>query len=174
MQLVRYRQRVRKATLRHPVTYFVTIYFDYRKRANFTDLPLFESLQRDEKIFRQFLSKTLRALRDKARREKQNFQYVCVLALGRFQHRIHRRVHMHMICTWLPIESDPEKCPTTRLECPWLAEKLAILGLIAWVEIPREIRAVINYTVDNLKTIIGKPEFAGLHTIRFSQEYEEK
>lgn len=167
--------RIVRAAQRQAKLFFVTIYFDPRQRKDYSDLPLFEGQKAlDEKLFRLALGKVFRALRDKARRAGIDFQYVLVLALGKVKHKIHKGIHSHALLTFLP-DLKPVKGSRRkeRVECPFLDKKLQGLQMVAWVEIPRSKRAVARYSAQNLKTVIGKKEYAGVRLFRMSEGFEK-
>jgi len=123
----------------------------------------------DERLFRKLLSKILRAIRDKLRRQGKSFEYVLILALGKFRHKIHSVIHAHMLVTCLP-DCHPKKSRNPdRLECPFLEKKMDNLHMIAWIEKARSKRAVAAYAAQNLLSVIGKQEFVGVRTYRASE-----
>lgn len=151
---------------------FITIYYD-RIRVSLDELPLFAIGESGEQKFRLLLTKVLAALRKKARRAGKKMEYVAVIAFGRANHRIHKKVHCHVLATYLPdLIPIPTKAHPERIECRFLTEKLKDMQLIAWVEKPRSKQAVARYTAANLKTVIGKPEMKNVRAFRFSQGYE--
>jgi hypothetical protein len=155
-----------------PELLFVTIYYD-RIRVSLDELPLFVINQYDEQAFRKLITKILTALRKKAKRLGFSFEYVAVLAFGKVNHRIHKKVHCHVLVTYLPdLIHKPTKAHPDRLQCPFLTAKLKELQLVAWIEKPRSKLYVARYTSANLKTVIGKPEMKNIRAFRFSQGFE--
>lgn len=173
-QYVRLAHKIVKSARAKPRIFFVTIYFDFRTHPDLSDLPIFSSTSKDEKLFRQLLTKVLRAVRDKARRTGEKPEYVAVQAFGKMNHRIHKRVHSHVLITWLPdIVPQFTKAHPDRARCTFLEDKVSLLGLSVWIEIPREIDAVARYTAANIKSAIGNPQAKNLRIVRFSQGFEK-
>jgi len=164
--------RIIRATMTKKKIFFVTIYHN-RKRASLAELPLFGFSDGDEKDFRKVVSKILEALRKKMLRLGERLEYVAVIAFGKANHRIHKRVHCHIIVTCLPdLRPKPTKAHPSRLECSFLDVRLEPMQLSTWIELPVSKLAVARYTASNLKTVIGKPEMKNIRAFRFSQGYE--
>jgi hypothetical protein len=165
--------RIISATMRKTKIFFVTIYHN-RKRQSLADLPLFDFSDGDEKDFRLLISKVLESLRKKMRRLGERLEYVAVLAFGRANHKIHKKVHCHILVTGLPdVKPKPSKAYPDRVECQFLDEKLKGVGLVAWVELPASKLAVARYTAKNLETVIGKEAMKNIRAYRFSKGFEE-
>lgn len=171
-----YRQmanRIIRATMKKTKIFFITIYHNH-KRQSLAELPLFEFGESDEKYFRLIISKVLESLRKKMRRIGERLEYVAVLAFGRANHRVHKKIHCHILLTCLPdIKPRSSKAYPNRLECAWLAEKLEDYQMLAWIELPASKLAVARYTAKNLITVIGKESMKNVRAIRFSQGYEK-
>lgn len=171
-----YRQlanRIIRATLRKKKIFFVTIYHN-RKRESLAELPLFGFSDGDEKDFRQIISKVLEALRKKMIRLGERLEYVAVLAFGRANHRIHKKVHCHILMTCLPdVKSKNSTAHPSRVTCQFLDEKLASLDLVAWIENAENKLRVARYTAKNLETVIGNEKMKNVRAIRFSRGYEK-
>jgi hypothetical protein len=164
--------RIIRAAMKQTELLFVTVYWS-SKRLSLSELPLFELSIRDEKRFRSLLTKILKSLREKAARMGEQFEYIAVLAFGRANHRIHKKVHAHLLVTWLPhLTSKPTKAHPHRLDCSFLSDKLSGLELSVWIERPVHKQAVARYTATNLKTVVGKPEMKSIRAFRFSQGFE--
>ena len=171
----RLQSRIVHAANQHAQLFFLTIYYDPRKVKDLSSLPLFtDHKKRLEKQLRVLLSKIFRALRDKARREGERLEYVIVLALSKVSHRLHKVLHSHCLITYLPdARQHPSSRRPERLECPWLEKKLASEHLIAWIEIPRSVRAVARYTAQNAQSVIGNPAYSNVRIYRMSQGFEK-
>lgn len=165
--------RIVRAAKKHEKILFVTVYFDWRKKWTYEHLPMFQDTTRDERLFRELLSKVLRSVRDKARREGAEFEYCAVQAFGSFSHRIHKHVHSHVLCTWLPeLVPMPVKNHPDRMESDFLSKRAERLGLAVWVENPRSREHVSRYTAANIKSALNLPQAKNLRVVRFSEGFE--